>query len=499
MPKVPFLNGPSYSLDSVNIECQRSMNLYPSLIESGAGKDKYALIGTPGLSLFTVLPESPIRGLWPGEYRLFVAAGSHLYEVFANGTYNNRGSIGNDGLPVTIVPNGSQLGIVSAGKFYCDSGAGPVAIQFTGTSDNVTATSLAFMDGYFIVSGKTVTGSQTFGPKQFNLSALLDGTSWDPLDFAVKEGYPDNLACVLADHEELWLFGDEESTEVWQDTGNANFPFQRDPGAFIHYGCASPGTVTRLNDGVAWISGDLERGTPIAVYAQAFRPNRISNHAIEYAWSQYPQVSDAVGFVYFENGHHFWVITFPSANGGLGATWCYDATTGMWHERGYWSGTANVRQRQMFHAYVSLNVSSSAPLTPLSGQHFVGDWQNGNIYIQSQNTFNDAGNLIHRIRTCPHINNENLRVFFHDFELMAKIGPANVLNPTLDYSKDFGNTFVNPQQISSNQPGVTNQFSTRMRWRRLGASRDRVFRLTITDSVQVNLVDAYYTATPGMS
>ena len=466
------------------------MNLYPQVIESGAGKDQYSLIGTPGLSLFATLPESPIRGLWPGDYRLFAAAGASLYEIFANGTANRRGAIGNDGLPVTIVPNGGQLGIVSAGKFYCDGGAGPVAIQFTGTSDDVTAKTLAFMDGYFIVSGAQVTGSQTFGPKQFNISALNDGQTWDPLDFAVKEGYPDNLAAALADHEELWLFGDEQSTEVWQDTGNSNFPFQRDPGAFIHYGCAAPASVTRLNDGVAWIAGDLERGSPIAVYAQAFRPNRISNHAVEYAWSQYPQVSDAVAFVYFENGHHFWVITFPSAN----ATWCYDATTGMWHERGWWNGTGFDRQRQMFHAYVNL---AGNAITPLSGQHFVGDWQSGKIYVQSENTFTDNGTAIHRVRTCPHINNENLRVFFHNFELMAKIGASNVLNPTLDYSKDFGNTFVNPQQISSNQAGVTNQFSTRMRWRRLGASRDRVFRLTITDAVRVNLVDAYYEATPG--
>lgn len=493
MAKVPFLAGPSYTLDSVNLECQQSMNFYARLIESGAGREQYGLLGTPGLQLFTTLPKSPIRGLWPGEYALYAAAGDSLFQIFANGTFTDRGVIGNDHLPVTMVPNGNQLGIVSAGQFYCDNGSGPVAIDFTGTTDAVTASSLAFMDGYFIVAGKTVSGSQIFGPKQINLSTLLDGTMWDPLQFAVKEGYPDNIAAILADHEELWIFGDEQSTEVWQDTGNANFPFQRDPGAFIHYGCAAPSTVCRFNDGVAWISGDLERGTPMAIYAQGFRPNRISNHAIEYAWSQYPQVSDAVAFSYYENGHSFWVITFPSGN----ATWIYDATTSMWHQRGWWNGASNDRQRQMFHAYVSLDTSGTAPITPLSGKHFVGDWQNGNVYVQSENFFSDAGTQITRVRTCPHIYNEAKRVFFSTFELLAKVGPSNVLTPTLDYSKDYGNTFVNPQQITSHQPGVTDQYATRMRWRRLGQSRDRVFRLTITDQVQVNLVDAYYEAIPG--
>ena len=48
----------------------------------------------------------------------------------------------------------------------------------------------------------------------------------------------------------------------------------------------------------------------------------------------YPMLSDAFGYCYSDGGHTFYVLTFPSGN----ATWVYDATTAMWHERSTWTG-----------------------------------------------------------------------------------------------------------------------------------------------------------------
>lgn len=38
----------------------------------------------------------------------------------------DRGDVGNDSLPVDLIPNGTQLGIRSNGQFYCDNGSGAV-------------------------------------------------------------------------------------------------------------------------------------------------------------------------------------------------------------------------------------------------------------------------------------------------------------------------------------------------------------------------------------
>lgn len=549
MPTFPFCGG-SFPAQSPNADLQRSINLYPEINESGSGISKLSMYGTPGITLFTTLPAGAIRGLWAGENRLFAAAGSRLYEVFSDGTYHDRGDIGNDGQPVQMFPNGNQLLIISAGYAWIDNGSGPVKAMFglavgycstAGTAvtwDSGDPFSSFMTGGSVTVNGVTYPGNSTiqingvnytvdtwtngtqitlassagnqsnvpfiysgYAPvpasqgafldgfyivcfpssNQFYLSSLFDGTHWDITQFATKQGYPDNIAAMLADHEELWLFGDEGTIEVWQDTGATPLPFQRDPGAFIHYSCQAPWSPARFDNGVSWIGGDQERGGPICWYAQGFQPNRISNHAVEQVWASYPTISDAVTYSYIDAGHPSLVINFPSGN----ATWCYDGATQMWHERAWWNGTANVRQRQMFH--------SSVPLGALPSKHYVGDWENGNIYVMSRSTYTDNGTQIVRQRIAPHLSNEEKHIFFGKFQVEMEVGNGT-LNPKLEYSDDHGHTFINPRIIAV---GAAGQYKARAVWWMNGHSRDRVWRLTISDALPVAITNAFYEAVAG--
>jgi hypothetical protein len=526
--------GPSYTAQSLNADSESSMNLYAEAIEGGGnGKAKVVLYGTPGLTAaFCTLATSPVRGLWANATRLFAVAGADLYEVFANGTFVNRSTafgslpLANDGLPVQIFPNGNQLLIVSGGIAYCDNGAGPVQPSFgarTGTahyanlltgsqltwvsgdkfdasmvgqtftintivctvtavysttslllSINITganpgtftstfavaASSGAFLDGYFLVAQPN--------SKQFNFSNINDGTTWDTLDYATKSAYPDNIVALLSDHEEVWIFG-SDTAEVWQNTGAALNPFSRIPGALIHHGCVASASPVRLQNGVAWLSSDPVRGGIIAYLAQGFTPARISTHAVETAWSAY-SAADAVSFTYTDQGHEFWVITFP--NGG--STWVFDATMGWWHQRGFWNGATIDRQRQIFHAFAF-------------GKHLVGDWSTGVIYEQSLTALDDAGTPIHRVRTAPHLSNEALWSFYSRFQLDLELGQStSTPGVTLEWSDDGGHTFNTPVTATP----TTATFAAMIVWRRLGKSRDRVFRVTITDAVKIALIRA---------
>lgn len=538
---------------TTNANAQICLNLYPDPDSTG-GKSIGALVGTPGLQLFTTLPTSPIRALWPGNQRMFAVAGDTLYEVFSDGTYNVRGTVGNDGKPAYIVSNRNQLGVVSAGQFYCDTGTALITatyspsfsgIVFTraasdpfqpkevvwvsgdqfpagltnivinsvgyvvslvvdsqhlyvttdpGTqidvpytaSSNVFASSLAFIDGYFVVSQPQ--------SQEFSISGILDGTMWNALDEAAKEAYPDNISAVFADHEELYFFGDEQSTEVWQDTGNANFPFQRVPGYIMHYGSAAQYSPCRLTNGVAWLAIDESRGACVAIHAIGFSPNIVSTPAVENAWAQYPTISDAVSFSYIEEGHHFWVITFPSGN----ATWCYDASTGQWHQRGWWNGASNDRQRQMFHAYVGLVAHGMA--SALAPVHFVGDWQNGKIYIQRLNLPQDNGVQIQVQRACPYLSNEGKRMFGMRAQLDAEVQTGGLasglnINPLLDWSDDGGHTWSN-----THAPRATDQGTAgRLVYPRLGASKfsGRVLRITDSSNAKRRFVQMDVEYTPG--
>lgn len=481
--KFPGFIGPTYQNRSLAVDAQRTMNLYPETIESGSGRNVAALLGRPGLQLFTTLPQTPIRALVAGENRLFAVAGARFYEINNNGSWTDRSAlaggttIGNDGNPCRIILNGSQAGIASAGKFYCDSGVGPVAINYTGGSDPVLAVQIAYLDGYFIAQN-------AYNSKQWNLSAILDGTTWDPLDFANKEGYPDSLAAILADHEEIWLFGVEGTTEVWRNVGAPPpaFPFQRDPGAFIHYGCLAPHSPRRLRDGVVWLSGDqIERGGPFAVYAEGYKPVRVSTHAVEQAWAGYSAVKDAVSYSYIENGHEFWQISFPTPK----KTWVFDATEKLWHERGWWNGTDWEMGRDLFHAYVDLGSGS---------KHFVADWQNGNIYTMSPALSDDNGTAIHWQRTAPYLSDEEKRIYFHRFQLDAALG----LTCSLDFSEDYGATWSNTK--SPRAATTTIKGGKRYTFSRLGAAWHRLFRVSGTGGGNaVALVNAYLRTSEGDS
>lgn len=492
--RFPFI-GPTYESSSLNADASRAVNLYLEMVESGTGKNKAVLYGTPGLQLYATVGTGPIRALWAGQNRLFAVSGTILYEISEGGGVTHRGPVGtNDGYPARIFPNGHQLFIVAGNMGFIDDGiaaedgtmvhpapvpaADIVGSEGTPAGTVGTARSGCYLDGYFIASKPDT--------NVFYISNLLDGMNWNPnnteetpddpsisAEFGRKEGYPDAIEMVLADHEELWLFG-SQSIEVWRNTGAADFPFQRDPGAYIHHGVIAPFTVGSIAGTVCWLGGDA-RGGPVAYRAQGFQPERISNHAIEDKWRLYPVVSDANAFGYTLDGHMFWQLNFPTAN----ATWVWDAVTGMWHERS--SGGINNRHRAMAHAQCF-------------GKNLVGDWANGNIYAQNSFYYTDAGQTITRVRSAPHISNEQLNQAFHAFQLDLQVedGTPEV---TLDWSDDGGHTWNNPRTTVPSVQG----HAGRVIFRRLGKSRDRVFRVSIEDPVKVALIDAYLRMTPGFA
>jgi hypothetical protein len=591
------LVGPTYALSSPNLDAQKSINLYCEVIESGAGKSKIALRGTPGLHTWTTLPTAPVRGLWAGEGRLFAVGGALLYEVMPDGSTVSKGDVGDDAqhTPVQIWPNGNQLLIVSAGKAWIHTGAELIQPKFVTGSGRVNTSGSnverlygdefgAWMEGAQIVINGTgytvldvvdrfhltltgIAGTQTdvaytvasggdadangtsltwhagdeFAPsmighpinvagvsytvasvedpkhltlatavpgvgpvkwwalppvaartgtyldgyfivappdsKQFFFSALNDGKVWDPLEYSTKEGYPDNIAAIYSDHEELWLFGTHHSIEVWRNEGDKDAAggFRRDPGAFIHCALVAPWSVCSLASGLHFLGGDVN-GRTVAYRAQGFQPVRVSNHAVEQAWAAYDVVWDAYGYTYIDEGHPFWVINFQTAN----ATWVYDVSTQMWHERGSWNGSAFEKHRGRCYTFAF-------------DRNLVGDWQNGKIYEMSTAFYDDDGVAIRRRRTAPHISVEEARTFHHRLQLDLEVTTPSKPAVTLDWSDDDGATW---------RAGITRAPSTitkkgRLVWNRLGSARDRIYGITITDQAQVAIADAYLQVSPG--
>jgi hypothetical protein len=78
------------------------------------------------------------------------------------------------------------------------------------------AVSVGYLDGYFVFNEPN--------SQRIWVTAVLDGASIDPLDFASAEASPDRAVALLVDHKEVWIFGDN-SVEVWYNSGAADYPF----------------------------------------------------------------------------------------------------------------------------------------------------------------------------------------------------------------------------------------------------------------------------------
>lgn len=248
---------------------------------------------------------------------------------------NITGSIANGDPLLIVLDNGSVFNTTST----ADVGPLDTAISFADAlpsqvtagaiildPNNVLAeiTALAFMpsstvryfDGYFVFNAK--------GTRQFFLSSINDGTQYSGLDFATASSGSDFTEAVEVYHEQLLIFC-RTYTEIWWDSGNAAFPFQRYDAALIARGLASSYAVCSEDNTVFWIGDD-----GIAYRLNGFQPQRISTFAMEHAWAQYPlKFNDASLFVLDQEGHKFVVANFFSGE----ATWVYDIGSGLWHER----------------------------------------------------------------------------------------------------------------------------------------------------------------------
>tara|TARA_R110000744_G_scaffold56386_3_gene118965 strand:- start:3011 stop:4396 length:1386 start_codon:yes stop_codon:yes gene_type:complete len=433
---------------------EQLVNVFPE--KSTGGKYPFTLKGTPGQAFFLELPTFPVKGIHFNKGRAFAVTPSKLYEIFANGTYVELGDVDFIGR-VVMEDNGIQIVMVDGFKGYSWDAQTNIVSQLTGDGW-YPAKTVTYQDGYFIFERKD-TG-------QFFISDLLS-VNFDPLDAATAEGQPDKLVAVLSDHREVFMFG-TETIEVWYNSGAADFPFERNQGAFVEKGCAAPYSIAKKNNTIYFIGSDL------MVYQMVgYTPVRISSHAVEEDLKDI-ELSDAFAYTYAEGGHLFYMMTLPARN----KTWCFDISTGAWHlRRDYQFG----RHRSNCHAF-------------FDNKNLVGDFQSGRIYQLTQKYFSDDNEPLVREFILPTINNgrEFLTMYSFELDMSSGIGltygqgsdPQAILN----FSKDSGKTWSNDKFTSLGKIG---EYLERVKWNRLGAARQFVIRIRISDPVPIDIGGAW--------
>ena len=340
---------------------------------------------------------------------------------------------------------------------------------YTGTSFPQAAT-VVFIDSYFVIN--------VIGTKQFWLSDSYNGFSWNPLQFASKEAYTDNLYSVAVDNGCIVLLG-TVSQEYWQDTGGYPFPFQRIAGSPTDVGLVALRSYAR-SAGAIYYLGRSRRGGISVVRIENYRAEPVSTPDLDYLFSQYKSPEDAVAFSYRLAGHEFYVISFQAQ----AKTWMYDTTSNVWSELVSGSDTRYYGQHG----------------TQFQNQIYVTDYRNGNIYTLDPNTFTDNGDYIARELITPHFFSGDSFNKLHVYRLRLDMeqgqgsatGQGQSPQIMLQVSRDGGYTYGNEMWTTF---GAAGQYLHRAEWRRLGVSRNYVWKFRITDPVKVTMISAAAYAT----
>jgi hypothetical protein len=470
--KIPLLTG-AYQARSVIASAQRCVNLFPEKNNEGETFPT-THYPTPGLRRLLQAEVEPWRCLFvSSDNRLFGVCGVKVYQIREDWTLNHLGDIETRLTPCSMEDNGVQILLVDGSVNGYTITLGDLKFARVSNDAFYGSTRIAEVDGYLVLNRP--------GTNQWYITLFSD-VDFDSLDFASKIGHADKIVCIGVTRRNIFIFGDE-TTEVWTNTGGADFTFSRIPGAFIQFGCAAPYSLTEADGSLYWVS-KAPQGDCMVLRTSNYDRERISTFAIENELQGYERVDDAIGYVQQMAGHYWYVLTFPTAN----KTWVYDLSTNQWHERAYLAETG-VFERHRANCFAFWN-----------GRHVVGDYKNGRLYEMDLDTYNDDGNEIRRIRSFPHMVEDGNRIAYRMFQADMEAGHPSSMEPEtppeirLRFSDTKGNSWS--QHISTTL-GFRGQYGSIARWHRLGQARDRVFEISWSADCRTALNGAFIDAQSG--
>jgi hypothetical protein len=455
------------------ITAQRRVNALYELAGAGGQADRgqVNILARPGLTLHANLGETPIRGMHAAGPDKFAAHRNKLYRVRNDGTsvelgtldtsegmvyftHGHLNSAGKQHLMLVDGVSGYTWDLVAQATFAKISDA-----DFPAKPEACT-----YINGRFIVNRG--------GTGQWFMSALDDATNWNALDFETAAQGPDNLLRPFAYQGVLGLFG-ENTSEFWGYTGDAAFPFARLYATAMDWGLAARGSMAPFGaQAAALMRNTLGEAMPALVTAAGI--TQIGPPDLVAAINSYVQTADAVGASFMVNGHALYLLTFPNATAaGTARSWVYDAQSGVWSE--WETGAAG-------GAFAGMHAVAAAD------RIFIGGRADGRLFVLDDAAHTDAGavlplELVSQHLFAPGNAKQICRALQLDIETGVGLltGQGSAPEAMLSVSRDGGRSF-GPARVAGF--GAQGAYRTRCRWSALGAARDFVFQLRITDPVK---------------
>lgn len=487
--RLPLVGG-AYTPRSIIANCQRCINLYPERNGNGASVP-VTHYQRPGLRPVISSGGSVVRNIYQASNgNAYCTIDNTVYFITPSWQLQALGNITPGRVnPVSMADNGATIGVVDG-----SSSAWLIDMSNNGMSPWVDPSGLMrgadridYTDTYLIMN---VAG----GGNNEWISTFSQTTTFDGTYYAFKTAYPDPLQSIIVNHHYIILLGTLKS-ELWFNAGLSTFPFMMMTGVYYEHGLQAKYSLAMSDISVYFLGQDLYgQGIVWRIGGgDQFSCKRISNHAVEYAIRQMANtvgIDDAIGYCYQQDGHFFYVLTFPAGD----QTWVYDDTLGAedptiaWHQEGWTDPQTGILHRHRGNCQGFIY-----------GWNAIGDYQNGEIYVMDLNVYADTvGGVVcpnTYIRSFPHLGTgeveigvwgkrpipaDGRRVRYTAFmlDLECGLGPAGAngapASVALRYSDDRGRTYSN--DILQSQ-GAIGEYLTQPVWRGLGIARDRVFEV----------------------
>lgn len=444
MPKVTFASQSSRSADNIAFSPERLLNLYPEFGPEGA-KGIMLLRSVLGQTSFANLGTNTLRAMGEVNGVLYAVGGGNLYSISSGGTTSSLGAVSDDTV-TTISGNGTNVTVCAGGNYYVWDGA---TMSEPGSGRFSSEGTVSFMDQYTIISQQS--------GQEFEWTTLADPATRVASQYATNESANDDTLRVLADRRELWFFG-EQSTEVWYNTGQGGVnAFARLNGGALETGVLAANLAVKADAGIFFIGDDK-----VAYLASGLQLQPISTPAVNQA------IDDSTPthcFYYEDRGHRFFCIRFSDR-----PAWCYDASTGLWHER-------------------STGVNHGAWEVIATAKAF-GKWYHATstgVIYEASRTNADVSHALRRTAISRNLYLEGNQFTVAELEFLMRLGDHTLGRDAtlmLKVSRDGGRTFGSEMTLSA---GGLGEFETRVIKRALGRGRQFCVDVSMTDADEITL------------
>lgn len=430
------------------------------------------LIGFPGSEKFAYTGTTTARAIHTASNGkgVYVINGKKVSRITRSGVVILIGEIESESGPISMADSGIQLMIVDGRAGYIinldfDDIEKPQEVtKIDAEFFPNNCSSVIFQMGRFLVN--------ELGTEKFYGSDIFDGFAWDGLNFASAETYPDNITALVNGSFGVFYLLGSETIETWYNTGGPDFPYANMSGGLIQAGLLSVNSVVKLEDNIIFLGKSQASGVKFfALSGQNLTD--ITNPAINEIIGKLrlPSLVRACG--YSSNGSSIYQVTFSES----GRTFFYDFRTRLWGERLSRGLKGHIWDIGAYGA----------------GNQYFTSKVDGTIYLLNTIVSKDGDYFQDLEFIGRHLDLSENRVSVSSIQFVMEVGQGEKFNYNeapkvmLSYSKDGGFSYTPEIQGSLGKIG---DYLVRLIWRRLGFSRDMVFKLRITDLVQRKIISA---------